>query len=77
MNNRADNHQVNNRWADNWVDKLNDVNEKKLCLFKRKKDANDKKMQMTKRCEGQKVASFLKKGGVNLHKSQKSLDIGS
>ena len=41
----------------------------------------EKKMQMTKRCEGQKVASFLKKGGVNpfffSHKSQKSSDVGS
>ena len=33
--------------------------------LKEKKDANDKKMQMTKRSEGQQVASFLKKGGVN------------
>ena len=44
MNNQADNHQADNRWADNWVDKENDVNEKKLHLFKRKKDGNDKKM---------------------------------
>ena len=55
MNNWANNHQAINRradnqWADNWVDKENDVIEKKLCLFKRKKDANDKNMQTTKRC---------------------------
>ena len=61
MNNRADNHQANNWeadnwWADNWRDKENDVIEKKLWLFKRKKDANNKKMLMTKSC------IFLKKG---------------
>ena len=42
--NQADNladNRVDNR-PDNWAD----VNEKKLCLFKRKK-----KMQTTKRCE--------------------------
>ena len=47
MNNQADNHQADNRWADNWVDKENDVNEKKLHLFKRKKDANDKKWRLS------------------------------
>ena len=42
--NQAENHRANNWWADNWVDKENDVNEKKMCLFKRKKDANNKKV---------------------------------
>ena len=64
MNNQADNHQ-----ADNWVDKKNDVNEKKLHLFKRrKKDAKEKIMQTTKKL------FFLKKGGYQSffsHKSQK------
>ena len=51
MNSQADNHQVNNwradnRWADNWVDKENDVNEKKLHLLKRKKEVNDKKLRL-------------------------------
>ena len=50
MNNQADNHQADNRWADNWVDKENDVNEKKLHLFKRKTDVNDKRYKMTKSC---------------------------
>ena len=66
MNNQADNHQ-----ADNWVDKENDVNEKKLRLFKTKKICKRQKNMRRK-----KVAFFLKKGGVNsfffLHKSQKS-----
>ena len=76
MNNRADNHQANNWeadnwWADNWVDKENDVNEKKLHLFKRKK-----------RGKQQKVASFFKKRALTVnpffsHKSQKSKDVGS
>ena len=71
MNNRADNHQVNNWWADNWVDKENDVNEKKLHLFKRKKEANNKKLPL-----------FLKKRALTVnpffsHKSQKSTDVGS
>ena len=57
MNNQADNHQADNRWADNWVDKENDVNEKKLHLFKRKKDANDKNMRRTK------SSIFFKKRG--------------
>ena len=71
MNNWADNHQANNWQADNWVDKENDVNEKKLHLFKRKK-----------RGEQQKVASFFKKRALTVnpffsHKSQKSTDVGS
>ena len=37
---RADNWADN--WADNQVDNWADVNEKKLCLFERKKDVNDK-----------------------------------
>ena len=48
MDNWADNRVDNwvDNWADNRADNPADVNEKKLCLFKRKK-----KMQMTKRCE--------------------------
>ena len=34
MNNQADNHQTNNRQADNWLDKENDMNKKKLRLFR-------------------------------------------
>ena len=40
MDNWADNRADNQ--ADNWADNRADVNEKKLCLFKRKKDVNDK-----------------------------------
>ena len=37
--NRADNRADNwaDNWGDNWADNWADVNEKKLCLFKRKK----------------------------------------
>ena len=47
MDDQAD-EQVDNRadnWADDWADdRADDVNEKKMCRFKRKTDANDKKM---------------------------------
>ena len=60
-------------WMDNWVENgvenwadnrmMADVNEKKLCLLKRKKkDAIGKKMRMAKRCEGQKDVKGKKMG---------------
>ena len=54
MDNWTDNRADNS--ADNRADKENDVNEKKLHLFKRKTDVNDKRYKMTKSCV------FFKKG---------------
>ena len=45
-------HQITMQITEQIITNQADVNEKKLHLFKRKKkDANNKKMRMTKRCE--------------------------